>query len=143
MEFEPAEVDLRSLLAVLEMPKKKDANGAGESFGQRLARLRIARGFTQVELGEAIGVSQRVITYYERETERPPAHLLHKIAQALRASTDELLGIQKMTEAQPPRNASLWRKLRKVEELPRKDQKHVLDTIDALLARRRLRGQHP
>lgn len=34
-------------------------------FGERLLAMRKARGLTQVELAEAIGSSQRAISYYE------------------------------------------------------------------------------
>jgi transcriptional regulator with XRE-family HTH domain len=45
-------------------------------FGKRLAYYRKARGLTQGELGEKVGVSYRVIAYYEGETKRPPARLI-------------------------------------------------------------------
>src|SRR3990172_7396805 len=68
-----------------------------EPFGQRLSRLRKARGFTQTELGEILGVSQRVITYYERESGKPPAHLLPRLADALKGTGDEIVGSRSRT----------------------------------------------
>lgn len=38
------------------------------SFGQRLGELRRAAGFTQVELATELGVSQRMMGYYESPT---------------------------------------------------------------------------
>ena len=61
-------------------------------FGKRLASLRKAGGLTQQELGDKVGVSRRVIAYYEGETNYPPAHLIVPLAKALNVSTDELLG---------------------------------------------------
>jgi transcriptional regulator with XRE-family HTH domain len=109
-----------------------------ESFGERLARLRKARGFTQTELGETLGVSQRVMTYYERESERPPAYLLARLAEALDVTVDELLGRRPLKGPPPPRNSRLWRKLREIEKLPAPDRKAVLRMVDGLLARQKL-----
>lgn len=112
-----------------------------ETFGERLARLRRARGFTQTELGDAVGTSQRVITYYERESGRPPAHLLTRLANALSTTVDELVGYEQPKKDDAPRNARLWRKLRQVEKLSEPDRKAVLRFVDALLAKQRLDHQ--
>jgi len=112
-----------------------------EPFGQRLSRLRKARGFTQTELGEILGVSQRVITYYERESGKPPAHLLPRLADALKVTVDEIVGYERLREAHAPHNPRLWRKLREVEKLSEPDRKAVLRFVDALLAKQRLDHQ--
>jgi len=62
-------------------------------FGKRLREIRQRRGLTQAELGVAVGVSKRVITYYERDDALPPGAVLVHLAQVLRVSTDELLGV--------------------------------------------------
>lgn len=103
-------------------------------FGERLAKLRKLKGITQQELGDKIGVSKRVIAYYEGETEYPPTHLLIPIAKTLRISVDELLGLKKH-EISDSNHASLWRRLKKAELLSKKDRKTLLDFIDALLVR--------
>jgi transcriptional regulator with XRE-family HTH domain len=126
---------------LLAMPRKrKTPTPADETFGQRLARLRKARGFSQTELGELLGVSQRVMTYYECQSERPPAYLLPRLAEALAVTVDELLGVHPVKETPAPRNTRLWRKLRDVEKLPPGDRKAVLKFVDALLVRQRVAG---
>lgn len=112
-----------------------------ETFGQRLARLRKARGFSQTELGQTLGVSQRMMTYYEREAERPPAHLLPPLAEALRVSVDELLGMRQVKEKPGAANTRLLRKLRDIEKLPPGDRRAVLKILDGLLARQKLASQ--
>ncbi|MFC1641664.1 helix-turn-helix domain-containing protein [Myxococcota bacterium] len=107
-------------------------------FGQRLARLRKARGYTQVELGELLGISQRVVTYYERESGRPPGHLLPKLADALGVSVTVLLGDEPESESPHPRHTRLWRKLREIEKLPEADRKTIMRMIDAMLIRHRV-----
>jgi transcriptional regulator with XRE-family HTH domain len=114
---------------------------ADETFGDRLARLRKARGFTQTELGERIGLSQRMVTYYERRSGRPPAHVLPDLAAALKVSVDELVGYERLEEPAAPRNARLWRKLRDIEKLNEPDRKAVLRFVDALLVKQRLEHQ--
>jgi len=105
-----------------------------QDFGKRLAKMRRSKGFTQTELGDKIGVSQRVIAYYEGETTYPPTHLLIPIAKALKINIDELLGLKK-AEVSDSNHAALWRKLKKAEALSPKDRKTLADFIDALLVR--------
>jgi transcriptional regulator with XRE-family HTH domain len=133
-------VSENTLLAMARKNRKKSPPTAEETFGERLARLRKARGFSQTELGEMIGVSQRVMTYYECQSERPPAHLLPLLAEALAVSVDELLGLRPVKATPAPRNTRLWRKLREIEKLPPSDRKAVLKILDGLLARQKLAG---
>jgi transcriptional regulator with XRE-family HTH domain len=107
-------------------------------FGQTLAKLRKLKGFTQVQLGEKIGVSQRVITYYERETTRPASHLISKICSALDINPEELLGLEPINYEDSLQNKNLWKKLRKVDDLPTKDKKALLQILDSLLEKNNL-----
>jgi transcriptional regulator with XRE-family HTH domain len=104
-----------------------------KDFGTRLAAQRKERGLTQAQLGELVGVSYRVIAYYEGETSYPPAHLMEPLAKALKITTDELLGIRELKRERNPENAALWRRLRKIEALPKRDQKALLHYLDALV----------
>lgn len=114
--------------------KKKSA----ETLGERIRRFRKVKGLTQTELGEIVGVSQRLMTYYETQGGHPSADLLARFAEALDVSTDVLLG---RTNAEDPRAAAspqtlrLWRRLRRIEEIPPQDQKAILKMIDALADR--------
>jgi len=106
-----------------------------ETFGQHLARVRKQRGFSQVALAEKIGVTARVLCYYERETKRPPAHLLPKIAAALDLSLDELLGTKDVHLDGRSVDAKLLRKLEKLKDLPAEDRRLVVQMIDSLAAK--------
>ena len=59
-----------------------------------MARLRQSRGLTQDELGSRVGLSNRMIAYYEREDAEPPGPHLPALAQALRVATDEFLAVK-------------------------------------------------
>jgi transcriptional regulator with XRE-family HTH domain len=108
-----------------------------EGFGARLAALRQAKGMTQLELGAAVGVSNRVIAYYEADDAQPPGAMLVDLARALTVSTDELLGVTPVREKTPPKTARLLKRLRRIEELPPADQRAVLKLVDAMLDTRR------
>jgi transcriptional regulator with XRE-family HTH domain len=122
-------------------PMARTRRAPSETFGRRLARLRKARGLTQIELAPKLGISPRMLAYYEAQTDRPPAHLLGRLAEILGASTDELLGLSAVKLPDQPSNPRLWRRLRIVEKLPAEDRTAVLKFIDAL-ARQKFGDQH-
>jgi len=101
-------------------------------FGKRLAKLRKANGLTQQQLGDQVGVSRRVIAYYEAETDYPPAHIIIPLAQALNVSTDELLGAKDNKAPLDPKLAALWRRLKVLETFSDKDKKAVLQYVDVI-----------
>lgn len=75
--------------------KNKPKSDLKKSFGKRLALVRKAKGITQLELAKKIGATQRVIAYYEAESDHIPTNLLVPIAKALKVSLDELVGLKK------------------------------------------------
>ena len=105
------------------------------NFGKRLAKLRKASGLTQQQLGDKVGVSRRVIAYYEGETKYPPAHLIIPLSKALNVTTDELLGIKKSKHIVDPQLAALWRRLKALETFSEKDRKAVLQFVDVIAER--------
>ena len=98
-------------------------------FGRRLATLRKQVGYTQIELAAALGVTQRMISYYEGQPEYPPAAQLPKLARLLNFSTDELLGIEYLKKTRQP-NTRLQRRFQRVEKLPTKEKRQLLQVID-------------
>ena len=115
----------------LDMPAKKEPHSA---FGKRLFALRKTRGLTQVQLAEALGTTQRVISYYETEAELPPSTAIIPLARVLEVSTDELFGLR---PTEPNGNSSvqkqrLWKRFQKMDVLPTKDQRAVIRLINSL-----------
>jgi transcriptional regulator with XRE-family HTH domain len=113
-----------------------------EPFGARLRRLRKAKGFTQAELAEAIGSSQRMVTYYETHDGIPAAPILLRMAGILGVEPDELLGMKsgrRRKALETPENIRLWRKLRLVEQLPTGERRHLLQIIEAMVERHALK----
>ncbi len=109
-------------------------------FGKRLTLLRKARGLTQQELGNKIGVSKRAIAYYEGETHNPPANKLDSLAKALEVTIEELLGTKPLKNKPSVKNRRLLQGLNVLEKLPKEDQKSVLNFIDALSIKRKATG---
>ena len=112
------------------------------SFGAQLAELRKAAGFTQQELADEIGVSRRMLAYYEVQSEHPPTHLLPAIARALGVSTDALLGMtpaRKVLKAIKPASTRLQRRLQQIEKLDAQERRQILQVIDAFIERGQLR----
>ena len=104
-----------------------------EGFGRRLADIRKSRSMTQAQLGELVEVSNRVIAYYETESDQPPGALLADLAKALKVSADELLGLKPPKEEPNPKLARLLNRLKRVADLPPADQRAVLQHVDALV----------
>lgn len=110
------------------------------SFGARLASLRKAAGFTQIELAAELGVSQRMVAYYESPAATPPANLLPQIATVLGVSIDEMFGrAQKRKLVKQEGDSRLRRRLLAIEKLDVADKRQVLQVIDAFIERGQLR----
>jgi transcriptional regulator with XRE-family HTH domain len=122
------------------MPKKKVQSADREIFGRRLARLRKEAGYSQRALADEIGISYRMVAYYEAQTTHPPANLLTTIADALGITVDQLLGHRSIRPRKAPTNERLLRQLRQVEKLPPHARRSVLEHIDGLVAKYGTRG---
>lgn len=62
-------------------------------FGDRLRKMREDAGMTRVELGQLIGVSDRVLGYYESNDRFPKKpETLQKISEVFHVSVDSLIG---------------------------------------------------
>jgi len=118
--------------------KKPPAPNDDEPFGARLARLRQQAGFSQRQLAAQLGISQRMVAYYERQTDRPPADLLPLLSEVLGATTDQLLGVKSSKANARVTNQRLWRRFKQIEKLPPAERRHLLGVIDAVLDRHRL-----
>lgn len=60
--------------------------------GSRLREVRKAKGLTQTELGELIGVGKSAICCYEKETRNPTLEALLEMINVFGVSADYLLG---------------------------------------------------
>ena len=63
-------------------------------FSVVFKELRKENGLTQKKLAEALGMTERVIRYYEFGEHRPDVDVLIKIAQYFHVSLDYLAGLK-------------------------------------------------
>jgi transcriptional regulator with XRE-family HTH domain len=104
-----------------------------ESLGQRIARLRKEKGYTQVELAQKMGIVRVLVSDYERERIRPHYEMIIRLALALDVTTDELLGLSQSKSSSSSPNLKIVRRFKKIEALPPAEQKILLRTIDTFL----------
>ena len=62
------------------------------TLGQKLTNLRKARGMTQEELSEAIGITRQTISKWELDTPTPDLDYLCKLCDLFGCTADYLLG---------------------------------------------------
>lgn len=120
------------------MPKRKAPEAA--TFGQRLVALRKAAAMTQQELADEVGVSRRMLAYYEGQSEHPPTTLLPALAQALDVSTDELLGLAPpLKPTRRMRDNRMQRRLQQIATLPPEERRQIMQLVDAFIERGQLK----
>ncbi len=121
---------------------KSMSSDTKQTFGQRLTQIRKHKGLTQTELGDKIGVSQRIIHHYENKAEYPPTQKIIDIATALDMSIDDLLGLDKKivdSKSYKKINIKLAKQLRLASHLPPADLKSLNIFIDALLIKNNIK----
>lgn len=121
------------------MPKQKAPEAT--TFGQRLVALRKAAALTQQQLADEVGVSRRMIAYYEGQSEHPPTTLLPALAQALNVSADELLGLAPISAQRNGRvrDNRMQRRLQQLANLPPEERRQIMQVLDAFIERSQLK----
>jgi transcriptional regulator with XRE-family HTH domain len=127
------------------MPKRKTP--IITSFGERLASLRKEAGFTQVELAQEVGITQRMIAYYEAPNAPPPAHLLPQLAETLGISVDVLLGIAEPRRIKRLATNRLERRLLEIDKLDPRAKRQLTALLDTFIEgeklKQRMNAQQP
>lgn len=116
------------------MPKRISGEAAG-GFGERLARLRKQAGLSQTTLAREIGISQRMVAYYEGPTAFPPATQLPAIARVLGVSVEALLGIETTKRKTKSVDARMQRRLQQIACLPTEERRQIMRLVDAFIER--------
>ena len=116
------------------MPAGRPATKQQTKFGRQLAAARKEAGITQLELAERIGVTQRVIAYWERESIGLKAEQLVSLANALGVAVDALLGCDPKPQRRGGPTGRAKRVFDQVTSLPRNKQQRVLDILETVLA---------
>jgi transcriptional regulator with XRE-family HTH domain len=104
-------------------------------MGERIAALRKAHSVTQVQLAEALGVSQQTFQAYEVGRRRIPVSALPVVAKVLNVSLDELFGTTCNTGRGKRGPASqLERSIERIGELSKQKQRFVMEMLETVLA---------
>lgn len=123
------------------MPKTKvHINPDEEPFGAKLARFRQNVGYSQRDLAQETGISQRMIAYYEKQPQYPPMHVLTVLAGALGILPQEIMG-QKGKKSGEPKDMRLRRRLEQIEGLEEKEKRQVIQLLDTFIEKNRLKQQ--
>jgi len=105
-----------------------------KTIGKRVAELRKSRGLTQVEIATQLGMTQALVSDYERGKLRLHGGLIVAFAKALRVSADQILGLKESDGHGRLEDRRFLRRLQKIEKLSRRDKQVLLATIDKFLA---------
>lgn len=101
------------------------------TFGEKLRKLRTEKGITQAQLGEIVGVSDRVIGYYESDDRFPKDDtILKKMADYFNISLDEMLGRSTINE--PIKIAASTKNGLDLSSMSEKDRQVIIDMYNAL-----------
>lgn len=108
------------------------------TLGERIAASRRQHDVTQVQLAEALGVSQQTLQSYEVGRRRIPVSALPVVARTLSVSLEELFGESQQAARTKRGPAPKWeQQLQRVAALPRAKQQVVMQMLDGVLAEHR------
>ena len=109
-------------------------------LGERIKALRVEHNWSQADLAETVGGDGRQISRYETGRITPSLDVLARIAEAFTPSLDYLVfDNQARRPLDAPTNL-LEARVPEAAELTEDDQRALLDHLDALLTRTRLRA---
>lgn len=109
-------------------------------FGRRLKEARQKRQLSQKELAALVDVHPRQISKYEMGTSFPTMAKLFELMRVLHARPEELLSdIQVQPADTPVQNVRLFERFKELQLLPQRDQQTIVDLIDAVIAKGKIR----
>lgn len=105
------------------------------SFGKNLERIRKGKKISQAKLGEILGLTQQMVSSYEKDLSSPNVDVLIKIADYFNVSIDSLVEhvVQK-----PDKNNTESRFLRYYENLSEQDRDKCITIVQTLLEDREM-----
>ena len=107
-----------------------------ETIAQRLVRLRKDAGLSQTQMAERLGISQPVVSDYERGAARLHGELILKVAEILNVSADEILG-RETGKPKARATGKVQQLFEDVSNLPRRQQDKVIEFVSAFVRQQR------
>ena len=110
-----------------------DPKTLAKQIGERIAQARKSQGMTQVELADAVSMSQQLIAEYEAGKKNIPVWRLVNLAEAMGVAPELLLSDadDRILKRGPP--PKLQKQIEKISSLPREQQKSILQVLDMAL----------
>jgi len=99
----------------------------------RVVSIRKEKGITQVELAKTLGVTQSMVSRIEKGELRLNGEVIIKLAKLFNVTTDELLGVKPLQNGQPEISRRWLRRLKKINQLSKRDQDGLIQTVDRYL----------
>lgn len=115
------------------MPGGRPTTKPAPKFGQRMAAFRIAKGFSQNQLSEALGMTRARIAYYERASLNPSLEVVEKIAAFFGVTVGELLNDTTKARSKPGPPSQFAQLASRLDQLPRAQQKTVAQMLEGFL----------
>ena len=116
------------------MPAGRPAAKPRPVLGEQIAKARREKNLTQKDLADMLEVTQRVITYWEREPVALKPEQLSALADALGVSADFLVGREKAKKRGSGPTGKAKFIFEEVSKLPRTQQEKIFDVIEPFIA---------
>lgn len=124
-----------------DVPMARNARsdrGPRPKQGAHLLTLREQAGLTQVQLAEFVGVPQGTIAFWEWSETPPRSNVLPLLAKAFRVDVADILITTRPTKKAPTARkpgpvSEMEKAFEKVRQLPRHQQRKILETVTALV----------
>jgi len=104
-----------------------------ETIGERIARLRKERGYSQEALAKKMGIVRVLVSDYEKGRIRPHPEMVARFALAFGVATDSIIGLKPSNSSGHKPNLAIQKRMRKIEELPSAKRRVILQTIDGFI----------
>jgi transcriptional regulator with XRE-family HTH domain len=104
-----------------------------ETIGQRIARLRKERGYSQQALAQKMGIVRVLVSDYEKGRLRPHPEMVARFALAFGVTTDEIIGLKRSDSESHKPNLAIQKRMRQIEQLPSAKKRVILQTIDGFI----------
>jgi len=105
-----------------------------QDLGARIAQLRKDQGMTQMQLADALQITQQQLASYEIGRRRVPVSMIPALARALGVSLDELIGAPQRTARKRGPAPKLQQHMQRISELPKTQQRFVMQMLETVLA---------
>ena len=112
----------------------------GSDIGRNIRNLRKEKGLSQAELARKTGVSQKVISAYERNYRLPSSTFIPVVAETLGTTPDALYDTGE-GKSSGLKKSSLWKIVERLDGIPEKEREEAFAMIDKFLKSKQRKKQ--